>query len=108
METIESDGPSFVPGATDRADSPARWRLYQAREYFNASINEMWRRLSSWGLQRGGDIFPVPMAEVLASIDEIDFAGFRCVNRRQASAARPRRIFTLREALGVGDLDRWR
>jgi len=53
-----------------------KWRLYQVREYFNASVNEMWRRLSCWGVARNGDIYPVPMDEVLASISEIDFVGF--------------------------------
>lgn len=71
----EADGPTFVPNdAIER--TARRWRLYQAREYFNASINEMWRRLSCWGLQRDGDLFPIPMAEVLKSIDELDFATF--------------------------------
>lgn len=71
----ESAGPVFVPTqATLRV--ARKWRLYQAREYFNASINEMWRRLASWGLQRDGDLFPVPMAEVVKSIRAVDFAGF--------------------------------
>ena len=42
----------------------------------NAALNEMWRRLSCWGLQRDGDLFPVPMTDVLGSIGDIDFAGF--------------------------------
>ena len=71
----ESEGPTFIPNeSVTRA--ARRWRLYQAREYFNASINEMWRRLVGWGLQRDGDLFPVPMAEVLDSIDAVDFTAF--------------------------------
>ncbi len=71
----ETAGPRFVPNdAVER--TARRWRLYQAREYFNASINEMWRRQLYWGLNRQGDIYPVPMSEVLASIDNIDFARF--------------------------------
>lgn len=59
------------------ARRPARrWRLYQAREYYNASLNEMWRRLSCWGLERDGETYPVPMADVMASIAEVDFDGF--------------------------------
>jgi hypothetical protein len=66
-------GPTFVPnGAIIR--TARRWRLYQAREYFNASINEMWRRLSCWGLQLDGDVYPIRMPDVLSSIDDIDFA----------------------------------
>jgi hypothetical protein len=71
----ESEGPTFVP-KKPILRTARRWRLYQAREYFNASINEMWRRLSCWGLQRDGDVYPVPMNEVLESIDTIDFASF--------------------------------
>lgn len=71
----EVEGPSFAPNDSTLRTA-RRWRLYQAREYFNASLNEMWRRISSWGLQRDGDRFPVPMTEVLDSIDEIEFAAF--------------------------------
>ena len=71
----ESDGPTFVPTEWTLRTA-RRWRLYQAREYFNAAINEMWRRLISWGLQHEGDLFPVPMAEVRGSLDNIDFASF--------------------------------
>ena len=71
----DSDGPTFAP--TESTISTARrWRLYQAREYFNASINEMWRRLTYWGLEREGDLFPVPMAEVLASLENVDFTSW--------------------------------
>ena len=70
-----SDGPSFVP-TESTLRTARRWRLYQAREYFNASLNEMWRRLVYWGLDRQGDSFPVSMAEVLTSLDTIDFMSF--------------------------------
>lgn len=53
-----------------------RWRLYQTREYFNAALNEMWRRLSAWGLEHDGDHTPVPMTEVINTLDDIDPAGF--------------------------------
>ena len=68
-------GPTFVP-TESTLRTARRWRLYQAREYFNAAFNEVWRRLVWWGLQREGDRFPVPMAEVLASLDGVDFASF--------------------------------
>ncbi len=70
-----SKGPIFVP-SEPILSTARRWRLYQAREYFNASVNEMWRRLTYWGLQRQGDSVPVPMTEVRASLEEIDFASF--------------------------------
>ena len=68
-------GATFVPPAP-LVRTARRWRLYQAREYFNAAINEMWRRLSYWGLAHDGDTYPVPKADLIASIDEIDFEGF--------------------------------
>lgn len=71
---VEAEGATFEPNkSTLRA--ARRWRLYQCREYFNASINEMWRRLTYWGLERDGDLFPVPMSEVRESLDHIDFDG---------------------------------
>lgn len=71
----ESGGSTFVPSeATVR--TARRWRLYQTREYFNASLNEMWRQLTYWGLEREGDLFPVPMAEVQGSVDRADFVAF--------------------------------
>jgi hypothetical protein len=70
-----SPGATFVPPAP-LVRTARKWRLYQAREYFNVSINEMWRRLSCWGLARDGEVYPVPMAEINASVDAIDFEGF--------------------------------
>lgn len=70
-----SGGPAFVPTeATLR--TARRWRLYQGREYFNASLNEMWRQLTYWGLERDGDLFPVPLDEVQGSLDRADFVSF--------------------------------
>ncbi len=71
----DSDGVTFEP-PEPLVRTAREWRLYQAREYFNASINEMWRRLSYWGLERDGDIYPVPMADVLDSIAAVDFESF--------------------------------
>ena len=67
--------PTLQPSAAT-ASTARRWRLYQAREYYNAGLNEMWRRMLCWGLARDGELYPVPMADVLASVDEIDFEGF--------------------------------
>ncbi|MBT3774974.1 MAG: hypothetical protein HOF87_10545, partial [Gemmatimonadales bacterium] len=72
---VDASGVAFVP-PEPLARTARKWRLYQAREYFNASLNEMWRRLSHWGLARDGDIYPVPMADLLKSIDAVDFEGF--------------------------------
>ena len=58
-EEPNAPGATFVPPLL-LVRTARRWRLYQAREYFNAAINEMWRRLSFWGLARDGDILPGP------------------------------------------------
>ncbi len=68
-------GPTFTP-TEPTCRTARRWRLYQAREYFNMSIMEMWRRLQRWGLARDGHLFPVPMSEVVDSINAVDFAAF--------------------------------
>ena len=66
---------TFVP--TDWTLRTARrWRLYQARDYFNTAINDMWRRLIYWGLDQEGNRVPLPMAELRGSLDDIDFASF--------------------------------
>lgn len=67
----EFEGPTFDPGEP-LLRTARRWRLYQAREYYNASINEMWRRLTCWGLEREGDLYPIPVKDVLDAID-VDF-----------------------------------
>ncbi len=74
-EEPNAPGATFVPPLL-LVRTARRWRLYQAREYFNAAINEMWRRLSFWGLARDGDIYPVPTTDLIASIDAIDFESF--------------------------------
>ena len=71
----DAEGSTFVP-TNSTLRTARRWRLYQARDYFNTAINEMWRRLIYWGLEREGDRVPLPMAELRASLDDIDFAAF--------------------------------
>lgn len=67
-------GPTLAPSeATLRA--ARRWRLYQAREYYNFALNEMWRRLTEWGLALDGDIVPIPTSDVDSALDTIDFDG---------------------------------
>lgn len=67
-------GPRFEPTA-ETLRAARRWRLYQAREYFNFGLNEMWRRLTEWGLEHDGDVVPISIASVESSLDSIDFAG---------------------------------
>jgi hypothetical protein len=70
----DSNRREFLP-TTPIESTARRWRLYQAREYYNAALNEMWRRLISWGLAKEGDVFPISISDVMGSLDEIDFYG---------------------------------
>jgi hypothetical protein len=74
-QSEDGEGARFTPTA-ETLRAARRWRLYQSREYFNFSLNEMWRRLTEWGLARDGDTFPVPVADVVESLDGIDFDAF--------------------------------
>lgn len=40
----------------------ARWRQYQAREYYSFALNAMWDYLCQWGLLNHGDFRPLPTA----------------------------------------------
>lgn len=51
-----------------------RWRLYQLRELEAWAFNRWLRQVSQWGLDRGGDRVPIPLDEVLATVDRADFA----------------------------------
>lgn len=68
----KAGGATFEPTVAI-VNAARRWRLYQAREYYNAAFNEMWRRLGNWGLAHQGDSFPIPTAEVYASLEGVDF-----------------------------------
>jgi hypothetical protein len=52
-----------------------RWRLYQLREYYAYALNRLLQRTVSWGLERNGDIVPLPAAAVHAQADAADFSG---------------------------------
>jgi hypothetical protein len=47
----------------------ARWRLYQAREYYAFALNHLWNHLSHWGASEGGDLHPVPLSDVWAHLE---------------------------------------
>ena len=66
---------TFLP-SKEISSTARRWRLYQAREYYNAALNEMWRRLTNWGKDADGVEFPPTLSEVLDSLDRIDFESF--------------------------------
>lgn len=37
------------------------WRLYQAREYYAFALNTLWNYFCHWGLEEGGDTYPLPL-----------------------------------------------
>jgi len=43
------------------AERARRWRLYQAREYYSYALNALFGYFSSWGLQQGGEVSPLPL-----------------------------------------------
>ncbi len=93
--------PTFVP-TESTLHTARRWRLYQAREYYNAAINEMWRRLVWWGLQQNGEQRPVPLGDVLTSLDSIDFASFGIIDRSPSPGFRLVRGFSLYQTTRMG------
>ena len=50
-----------MPRATDVAETHARWRLYQAREYYAFAITGMFVDLCDWGIAQAGDLRPVSL-----------------------------------------------
>lgn len=51
-----------------------RWRLYQAREYYSFALNALWKYLCTWGIERGGDAYPVSFERIWQHLDEtLDF-----------------------------------
>ena len=46
-------------------DAFARWRLYQAREYYGYALNTLWAYFCDWGTRSGGDVHTLPLADFL-------------------------------------------
>jgi hypothetical protein len=55
-----SNGASYQP-REDLADTHARWRLYQAREYYAFALTGMFVHLCDWGIDNGGDLRPLSL-----------------------------------------------
>lgn len=54
---------------TQLVDIAARWRLYQAREYYAYALNALWCGLCDWGLARHGDARPLPLSDFFRDLD---------------------------------------
>ena len=65
-----SNGAKYQP-RDDLGDTPARWRLYQAREYYAFAITGMFVDLCTWGIDNDGDLRPLS----LDALDEHIAAG---------------------------------
>lgn len=67
-------GRSYTPSTAELQATWRRWRLYQLRELQAWACNRWLRWISRWGLASGGDRAPIPLADVLATADDSDFA----------------------------------
>lgn len=63
-----SDGMAYAADAS-LSDTAARWKLYQAREYYTFALNALWCALADWGVARHGDARPLPMSEFHRDVD---------------------------------------
>jgi len=69
-----SDGArDYTPGSDALHLTARRWRLYQHREFYAWGLNRWLRHIVDWGLSQGGDAVPIPLDEVLATVDSADF-----------------------------------
>jgi hypothetical protein len=67
------NGASYRPRPSVAA-THARWRQYQAREYYSFALNAMWDYLCYWGLAQQGDFRPVPTSLFWAHLtDALNF-----------------------------------
>ena len=64
-----------------------QWRLYQAREYFNFGLNQLWQWLNLWGLSLDGDVYPIELERVETQIRSLDLKEFS--NRLDLSISPP-------------------
>jgi hypothetical protein len=62
------DGRAYRPDA-QLVDIAARWRVYQAREYYAYALNALWCGLCDWGLARHGDARPLPLGDFYRDVD---------------------------------------
>lgn len=47
-----------------------RWRVYQAREFYAYALDGLWRWLVDWGIDNGGESWPIPESEAVAALIE--------------------------------------
>ena len=62
--------PPAMSHAQELQEIHARWRLYQAREYYAYALNTLWAYFSDWGVRAGGDLRPLPVDAFMAHCAE--------------------------------------
>ena len=67
------DGRTYIPSRPELIETARRWRIYQHRELVAWACNRWLRFISRWGLSADGDRAPIPLLDVLTSVDEMDF-----------------------------------
>lgn len=67
------DGRRYIPANADLAATARRWRIYQHRELVAWAFNRWLRQICTWGLDRGGDRAPLPLAQALETVDSANF-----------------------------------
>jgi hypothetical protein len=71
---VDDDGRSYTPSSGELGLTARRWRLYQHREFVAWAFNRWLRNICEWGLDRGGDGAAIAFSDVLATVDQADFA----------------------------------
>lgn len=69
----DDSGRTYVPSDPELLETARRWRLYQLREVQAWSLNRWLQHVNGWGLLEGGDRAPIPIDDVLATVDAADF-----------------------------------
>jgi hypothetical protein len=62
------NGGRFTPSDAVRG-AHARWRLYQAREYYAFALYALWNHLCDWGLDHHADVRALPMSQLWEHLD---------------------------------------
>jgi hypothetical protein len=68
------DGRTYTPTTPELVETARRWRIYQHRELIAWGCNRWLQLIWNWGLAAGGDRAPIPLPEILASVDALDFS----------------------------------
>jgi len=68
----DAEKATFIP-PEDLNGTARKWRISQLREYFNWSLNGMWRWVTEWGLGGEGDSVPISLADLREALNRVSF-----------------------------------